>query len=146
MVFDNAFFERWRPRVLALVRIVTAYLFILHGTSRLLGVPYEEIFHGLQVLSLIGVAGTLELIAAALLLLGLFTRPIALVLSGEMAFAYLIDQKYEGNVLVPMRDQGELAIMYCYVFLYLGVAGASSWSLDSMLRSRKSTKGLESSG
>jgi len=138
MVFDNAFFERWRPRILAVLRVVSAYLFILHGTSRLLGAPHIEIFHGLQAFTLVGVIGTLELVAAALLLLGLFTRPIALVLSGHMAFAYLIGQKYEGNVLVPMLDQGELAVLYSFVFLYLGVAGAGTWSLDCMLRSRKS--------
>ena len=75
MLFDNAFFERWRPRVLAMLRIVSAYLFILHGTSRLAGVPHIEIFHGLQAFSLVGIIGTLELVAGALLLLGLFTRP-----------------------------------------------------------------------
>ena len=138
MFFDHAFFERWKPRVLALLRIVSAYLFILHGTSRLMGVPHVEIFHGLQAVTLVGVIGTLELVAGALLLFGLFTRPIAIILSGHMAFAYLAGHKYEGNVLVPMLDQGELAVLYCYVFLYLGVAGAGSWSLDSMLRSRKS--------
>ena len=138
MHFDNAFFERWKPRVLALLRIVSAYLFILHGTSRLMGVPHVEIFHGLQAFTLVGVIGTLELVAGALLLLGLFTRPIAIVLSCHMAFSYLIGHKYEGNVFVPMLDQGELALLYCYVFLYLAVAGAGSWSLDSMLRSRKS--------
>ena len=136
MHFDNAFFERWRPRLLALLRIVTAYLFILHGTSRLMGVPHVEIFQGLQAFTLVGVIGTLELVAGALVLLGLFTRPIALLLSCHMAFAYLVGQKYEGNVLVPLLDQGELALLYCYVFLYLAVAGAGSWSLDSMLRSR----------
>ena len=138
MHFDNAFFERWKPRVLALLRIVSAYLFILHGTSRLMGVPHVEIFHGLQAFTLVGVIGTLELVAGALLLLGLFTRPIAIVLSGHMAFSYLVGHKYEGNVLVPMLDQGELALLYCYVFLYLAIAGAGSWSLDRMLRSRKS--------
>jgi len=138
MVFDNAFFERWRPRVLAMLRIVSAYLFILHGTSRLAGVPHIEIFHGLQAFSLVGIIGTLELVAGALLLLGLFTRPIAFVLSCHMAFSYLAGHKYEGNVLIPLLDQGELALLYCYVFLYLGVAGAGSLSLDSALRSRKS--------
>ena len=140
MVFDNAFFERWRPRVLALLRIVSAYVFILHGTSRLMGVPHIEIFHGLQAFTLVGVIGTLELVAGVLLLFGLFTRPIALVLACHMAFSYLAGQKYEGNVFVPTLDQGELALLYCYVFLYLGVAGSGSWSLDSALRSRKSFK------
>src|SRR3954462_12328842 len=112
MPLDNAFFNTWTPRAQALLRIVTAYMFLLHGTSKLLGVPHVAVFDKLQLFSLVGLAGALELAGGALLLLGLFTRPVAFVLSGEMAFAYFMAHGSRGNVLVPMLNQGELAVLY----------------------------------
>jgi putative oxidoreductase len=78
--------DRWEPQLRAVLRIVVAYLFLLHGTAKLFGVPHVPMFDGLQVMSLIGFAGILELVGGTLLLIGLFTRPVAFVLSGEMAF------------------------------------------------------------
>ncbi len=134
MALDNAFFVTWRPRALALLRIVTAYLFLTHGTSKLLGVPHVAMFDKLQVFSLIGFAGMMELVGGALLLLGLFTRPVAFILSGEMAFAYFMGHAPQGSILVPMLNQGELAVLYCFVFLYFALAGAGAWSLDAAWR------------
>ena|SRR2546421_4147467 len=134
MTLNNAFFESWQPRALALLRIVTAYLFMLHGTSKLLGMPHVAMFDGLQIFSLIGVSGILELVGGLLVLVGLFTRPAAFVLSGEMAFAYFMGHAPQGNVLVPMLNQGELAVLYCFVFLYFAAAGAGAWSVDGALR------------
>lgn len=114
MTPSNAFFDTWTPRALALLRIVTAYLFLQHGTSKLLGVPHVAMFDGLPVFSLIGVAGILELAGGALLLAGLFTRPVAFVLSGQMAFAYFMGHATQGHVLVPMLNKGELAVLYCF--------------------------------
>jgi putative oxidoreductase len=122
----------WQPRALAVLRIVTAYLFLSHGTSKLLGVPHVPMFDGLQVFSLIGVAGILELVGGALLLIGLLTRPVAFVLSGEMAVAYFMGHASQGHVLVPMLNQGELAVLYCFVFLYFVFSGAGAWSVDAM--------------
>ena len=139
MAIDNSFFDTWTRRVLAVLRIVTAYLFVQHGTSKLLGVPHIAMFDGLQLFSLIGFAGLLELVGGVLLLLGLFTRPTAFVLCGEMAFAYFMGHANQGNVLVPMLNQGETAVLFCFIFLYLAVAGAGAWSLDAALRARKST-------
>jgi putative oxidoreductase len=136
MPLNNAFFETWQPRALALLRIVTAYLFMLHGTSKLLGMPHVAMFDGLQIFSLIGVSGILELVGGLLVLVGLFTRPAAFVLSGEMAFAYFMGHAPQGNVLVPMLNQGELAVLYCFVFLYFAVAGGGAWSADAALRRR----------
>jgi len=129
-------FETWTPRALALLRIVTGYLFITHGTAKLLGVPHVTAFDNLQVFSLIGFAGMLELVGGALIIIGLFTRPVAFVLSGEMAAAYFIGHAPRGNFLLPMLNQGELAVLYCFVFLYLAAAGPGAWSVDGLLGRR----------
>jgi putative oxidoreductase len=133
---NHAFFEVWRPRALAVLRIVTAYLFIPHGTAKILGVPHQPMFDGLQLMSLIGLAGMLELVGGVLLLVGLFTRPVAFVLCGFMAVAYFMAHASQGHVLLPMLNQGELAVLYCFVFLYLAVAGAGAWSLDALRQRR----------
>jgi len=133
MALDSNFFNTWQPRVLALLRIVTAYLFLQHGTAKLLGIPAVEMFKaGVPLLSMSGVAGLLELVGGALMLIGLFTRPTAFILSGQMAFAYFIAHASRGNALVPMLNGGELAVLYCFVFLYFAVAGAGAWSVDAM--------------
>jgi|SRR5882672_8604888 putative oxidoreductase len=129
---DDAFFATWTPRAQSLLRIVAAYLFLTHGTAKLLGIPHVAMFDGLQVLSLIGFAGILELVGGALLLIGLFTRPVAFILSGEMAFAYFMAHGSQGNVLVPMLNQGELAVLYCFVFLFFAAAGCGAWGVDAM--------------
>jgi putative oxidoreductase len=134
MTFDAAFFDAWRPRALAVLRIVTAYLFITHGTAKLFGLPHQAMFDGLKLLSLPGIAGILEVVGGALLLIGLFTRPVAFVMCGFMAVAYFMAHGSQGNVLVPMLNKGELAVLYCFVFLYLSVAGAGAWSVDAMRR------------
>jgi putative oxidoreductase len=130
MAMNDTFLQTWAPRAQGLLRIVTAYLFLTHGTSKLFGVPHVPMFDGLQIFSLIGFAGVLELVGGALLLIGLFTRPVAFILSGEMAFAYFIGHASQGHVLVPMLNEGELAVLYCFVFLFFAAAGAGAWSVD----------------
>lgn len=134
MGVDNALLVSWAPRVLALLRIVTAYLFLQHGTAKLFGIPHVEMFDGLQVFSLIGFAGILEVVGGALLLIGLFTRPVAFILSGQMAFAYFMGHASQGNALVPLLNQGEVAVLFCFIFLYFAVAGAGAWSVDALRR------------
>jgi putative oxidoreductase len=134
MPVSNAFLAAWTPRVLSVLRIVTAYLFLTHGTAKLLGVPHVATFDKLQVFSLIGLAGVLELVGGALLLIGLFTRPAAFILCGEMAFAYFMGHAPKGNMLVPMLNGGELAVLYCFVFLYFAAAGGGAWSVDALRR------------
>lgn len=129
---NSRFVSSWNPRALAALRIVTAYLFVQHGTSKLLGMPHVPMFDGLQIVSLIGLAGVLELVGGALMLIGLFTRPVAFILSGMMAAAYFIGHASRGNALLPMLNQGELAVMFCFVFLMFAVAGAGAWSVDAM--------------
>jgi putative oxidoreductase len=121
--------ESYTPYAFAALRIVTAYLFIQHGTAKLLGLPHQEMFDGLQLFSLIGLAGVLEVTGGLLLGVGLYTRPTAFVLSGMMAVAYFIAHAPQGNVLAPMLNGGELAALYSFVFLLFVFTGAGAWSL-----------------
>ena len=125
--------QHWAPRLLSLLRIVTAFLFMAHGAQKLLGFP-APMPKPLEPFSLLGLAGSLELVGGALLLLGLFTRPVAFILCGEMAFAYFM--AHAGGGFWPLLNRGELAVLYCFVFLYLAAAGGGSWSLDRAWRSR----------
>ena len=121
----------YTSRALALLRIVSAFLFIQHGTAKFFGVPHVAMFDGFQAASLMGVAGVLELVGGALLLIGLFSRPTAFVLSGFMAVAYFMAHASRGFVLTPILNQGELAIMFCFVFLFISAAGGGAWSVDA---------------
>jgi putative oxidoreductase len=123
----------WAPRVLSILRIVAALLFFEHGSQKLLGFPPTD--NPPAVLSLSWIAGVLELVGGALLVLGLFTRPVAFVVSGEMAFAYWL--AHAPQSFFPVLNGGDAAILYCFVFLYLVFAGAGPWSLDE-LRARRS--------
>jgi putative oxidoreductase len=126
--------EPWVSRALALLRIVAGYLFVQHGTAKLFGFPHVAMFDHLSVLSLIGFAGVLELVGGALLLVGLFVRPVAFVLSGEMAIAYFVGHAAHGHVLLPTMNEGEAAVLYCFVYLFLAAAGAGAWSIDTARR------------
>jgi putative oxidoreductase len=118
-------------RALAVLRIVTAFLLIQHATAKLFGFPRVAFFDNLQLLSLVGVAGMLELVGSLFLLAGLFTRPAAFVLSGLLAFAYFIGHAPKGNFLSPMLNGGESAVLFCFLFLFLAAAGAGAWSVDA---------------
>jgi putative oxidoreductase len=134
MVIESARLETWRPQALAVLRIVTGYLLVPHGTAKLFGMPHQAMFDGLQLLSLMGLAGVLEAFGGALFLIGLFTRPVAFVLCGFMAAAYFMAHASQGSALLPLLNQGELAVLYCFVFLYFVFAGAGAWSVDALRR------------
>lgn len=119
----------WAPRLLSVMRVAAALLFLQHATAKLFGIPHVAMFDGLRLLSLIGIAGIIELVGSLLLLLGLFTRPAAFVLSGEMAFAYFIAHAPRG--VFPILNGGELAVLYCFVFLFIAAAGPGVWSVDA---------------
>lgn len=121
----------WAPRLLSVLRIVTAFLFVQHGTQKWLAFPVPR-SSPTEFWSLSGAAGLLELVGGSLLLLGVFTRPVAFVLSGLMAFAYFIAHAPQG--FWPIVNRGELAVLYSFVFLYIAVAGGGPWSLDRWLR------------
>ena len=124
-----AFLAPWTPRMLGILRIVIGFLFLQHGSAKLLGIPHVAMFDGVQLFSLIGVAGILELVGGILILIGLCTRFTAFILSGEMAFAYFL--AHAGAGPLPMLNGGELAVVYCFVFLYLAFAGAGAFSIDN---------------
>lgn len=119
----------WSPRLLSLLRIVTALLLLQHATAKLFGIPYASVFEGLKLFSLFGFAGMIEIVFGTLVLLGLFTRPAAFILSGEMAVAYFMAHAPLG--FFPLLNQGEPAILFCFIFLYLSAAGAGPWSIDA---------------
>ena len=127
------FLDTWRPRLLGILRIITGFLFIQHGGQKLFGFPIEQ-RQPFDPMSLSGVAGILELVGGALIIIGLFTRPTAFVMSGLMAFAYFIAHAPRG--FWPIMNGGELAALYAFVFLYLAAAGGGEWGLDR-LRSRR---------
>lgn len=124
------FATSWSPRLLSVLRVMSALLFMQHGTAKFLSIPKLEVFAKLQSFSLSWFAGWFELIGGALLLIGLFTRPVAFVLSGVMAFAYFIAHAPRG--FFPIANGGELAVLYCFVFLYLAAAGGGAWSADAL--------------
>ncbi|MCP3178348.1 DoxX family protein [Desulfuromonas sp. KJ2020] len=124
--------DHWSPRLLSVLRIITGFLFIPHGTQKLFGMPGGK--EAAELFSLMGFAGILEFFGGILILLGLFTRSTAFILSGQMAFAYFMVHAPEG--FLPIINKGELAVLYCFIFLYLFVVGGGPWSLDELRRKR----------
>lgn len=124
----------WTPRALGALRIVAGYLFIAHGTAKLFGAPHVAMFDGLQLVSLMGLAGVLEVVGGALLIAGLFTRPVAFVLSGFMAVAYFMAHASQGTPQLPLLNGGELSVLYSFLFLFLAAAGGGSFALDNLRR------------
>ena len=117
----------WAPRVLSLLRIVTALLFIEHGTQKLLGFPASDFSPA--VLSLPWIAGVLEIFGGAAVLVGFWTRPVSFLLSGTMAVAYFT--VHAPQSFFPVLNGGDAAILFCFIFLYLTFAGPGPWSLDA---------------
>jgi putative oxidoreductase len=123
------------PVVLSIFRFMTGLLFFQVGIAKFFKIPPVPMFANLEVTSLYGVAGVLELVLGGLLILGLFSRIVAFILSGEMAFAYFIDHFPKG--FIPMLNGGNLAIMLCFACLYLAFAGGGPWSLDAVVRGKR---------
>jgi putative oxidoreductase len=123
-----------QPYALALLRIVAGYMFLLHGTSKILHFPDTGHGGAPDLATLSGWSGILELVGGVLVLVGWFTRPAAVIVSGEMAFAYFIGHASRGSPLLPLVNRGELSVLYCFVFLFLAVAGAGAWSVDGRRR------------
>jgi len=132
----------WTPRALSVLRIVTGLLFLEDGTGKLLGFPPTD-YPAATLFSLMGVQGVLELVGGFLILIGLFTRPVAFILSGDMAVAYFM--AHAPKSFFPTINGGQLAILYCFTFLYLVFAGGGTWSADEQLaRSRAGSPALSS--
>ena len=130
----------WAPRLLSVLRIVAALIFFEHGTQKLLGFPPHA--NPPAIMSLSWIAGALELVGGFMLLIGVFTRPVAFILSGEMAFAYWM--AHAPRSFFPVLNGGDAAILYCFVFLYIAAAGPGPWSVDAARR--KETTGFRVGG
>jgi len=118
----------WAPRLLSVLRIVAALIFLEHGTQKLFGFPPRASGMGPETFSLLWFAAVIEVVGGVPLLLGLFTRPVAFLMSGEMAFAYWLSHAPRNPF--PALNGGDAAILYCFVFLYIAAAGGGAWSLD----------------
>ncbi len=119
----------WAPRLLSVLRIVVGFLFMQHGMQKLFNFPPSPV--PMPPGTMITVIGMMEFVGGLLILIGLFTRPVAFILSGMMAVAYFMGHAIpQGNWLWPIVNQGEPAVLYCFVFLYLSAAGGGSWSVD----------------
>ena len=120
----------WSGHLLSALRIMTGLLFLQHGTAKLLKFPATEYFRdGVELFSFMGFTGVLELVGGILIIIGLFTRLTAFILSGMMAVTYFMAHASQG--FFPINNAGELAIMFCFAFLYLAAAGAGPWSVDA---------------
>jgi putative oxidoreductase len=122
----------YQPYLLSLFRFITGLSMFQFGVAKLFKFPAVEIFEDVTPLSLFGIAGMFELVLGAMLMLGLFTRVVAFILSGEMAFAYFIE--HFPRSFFPLLNEGTLAIMFCFSCLYLAAAGGGPLSLDALLR------------
>jgi len=137
---DNSLLARWSsraPRFLSVLRIIAAFLFLQFGSTKLFAIPAAVVPGGGTVppMSLGGVAGILELVGGAFLLVGLFTRPVAFLLSGQMAVAYFYG--HAGGGFWPVLNGGAPAVIFCFVWLYISAAGPGPWSIDALRQRRK---------
>jgi putative oxidoreductase len=121
--------SEWEPRVLSIVRIVVGLLFLEHGSAKLLGFPPGSATP--PMFGLLWFAGVIEMVGGALVALGLFTRIAAFIMSGEMAVAYFMS--HAPRNFFPMLNQGDAAVLYCFIFLYFAIAGGGCWSLDRLI-------------
>ncbi len=125
------FLRPYAPQLLSVLRFMSGLLFLQHGTTKYLNIPVGPM-NNASPMTMSGAAGIIELVAGALLVLGLFTRPAAFIASGMTAVAYFY--AHAGRNFYPILNGGELAALYCFVFLYLAAAGGGPWSLDRLIR------------
>jgi len=119
----------WAPPLLSILRIMTGLLFLEHSLAKLIKFPPLPMFANLDLMSLVGVAAVIELVGSILLILGLFSRPAAFILAGEMAVAYFM--AHAPHSFFPLLNNGEPAILFCFIFLYIAAAGPGPWSIDA---------------
>ena len=129
--------SKYQPQALAVLRVVTALCFIAHGTQKLFGFPASDM-GSLDLLSLMGLAAILEVFGGLAILVGVFTRPVAFILAGEMAYAFwFMHVPMMGRgAIIPVSNGGDAAVLFCFVFLYLVFAGPGAWSVDGMRKAR----------
>ena len=131
----NSFYSRLSQCMLSILRIASALLFMQHGAQKLFGFLARTPATSHSLLSLMGIAGVLEFFGGLLLVLGLFTRPVAFILSGEMAVAYFMVHAPKG--FWPLQNGGDLAFLWSFVFLYIATAGGGAWGMDRLWFGRR---------
>jgi putative oxidoreductase len=134
MIDTQSLTATWAPRVLAALRVMAGLLFLQHGLAKLINFPPGVFPEMPPLASMMGIAALLETAGPPFLILGLFTRPVAFILAGEMAVAYF--GFHAANSFFPLVNHGEGAILFCFIFLYLFAAGPGAWSLDGKLARR----------
>ena len=140
----DEFSERWAPYAIAALRIVTALLFLQHGTSKILDWPHTSM-SGPPMWTMFWVAGMIELVGGLLLLVGLFTRWTSFILAGEMAIAYFMI--HASQSFFPVINRGEAAVLFCFIFLLFVATGAGKWSIDAITaRNRTGVEGYAGPG
>ena len=127
----DSFLAGWTPQLQSVLRIITGFLLIAHGAQKLFGFLAPPGMPAATAGSLMWVAGVLEFFGGVLFLLGLFTRPVAFILSGLMAVAYFMAHAPGG--FWPLQNKGELAVLYCFVFLFFAAAGGGAWAVDNLI-------------
>lgn len=136
------FLSKYREYALTALRVATALAFAAHGTQKMFGFPASQMGGGgFDLFTLMGVAAVLEVFGGLAILLGLFTRPVAFILAGQMAYAYWfvhVPMMGQGNI-IPAANGGDGAVLFCFVFLYLVFAGPGAWSLDQMRTARRAS-------
>jgi putative oxidoreductase len=133
------FLTPWEPQLRSLLRIVAGFTFSLHGYQKFFGVLGGLGGQKADLASLMGVAGVLETFGGALIILGLFTRPVAFILSGQMAIAYFIVHR-PISFFFPILNMGEITVLYCFMYLWLAAAGPGPWSIDSLRKDAMRSK------
>ncbi|ATQ42996.1 DoxX family protein [Caulobacter mirabilis] len=126
----------WTPRVLSILRVLVALSFMSHGLMKLWGIPAPQPGVPDPLPFILTIAAWLEVVGGALLVLGLFTRPVAFILCGQMAWAFLLAHAKSAGTIVPALNQGEAAYLFCFIFLYFVFAGGGEWSLDRIVRKK----------
>lgn len=138
MNFDSL--NKYQPYALTALRVVTALAFMAHGTQKMFGFPASQMGGGgFELFTLMGLAAVLEVFGGLAILLGLFTRPVAFILAGQMAYAFWfvhVPMMGQGNI-IPAANGGDGAVLFCFVFLYLVFAGPGAFSLDEVMKSRR---------
>ncbi|WP_266180345.1 DoxX family protein [Dyella humicola] len=129
------FVETWSPRLLGVLRLVAGHLYLWEGTAKVFHWPHVAKFDNVTLLSLFGVAGVVDIIGALLLISGLFTRWVAFILSGEMAFAYFM--VFQPRGLFPVQNGGNDTILLCFILLFISVAGGGAFTLDEIISKRR---------
>jgi len=127
--------QAWAPQLRSVLRIVTALLFMQHGSAKLFHLPYQAAFAHLHLMSLLGVQGILEFFGGLLLLVGFLSRPVAFLLAGDMAVAFFM--VHFKKTWLPILNGGDLAVLFTFVYLYLWFAGPGPWSIDAWLRGNR---------